>query len=265
LCILPRFASYFFGFVEGSMQTIDDDFPYTSDDPSLAPIEDKNAILTLTPQQIGDLKGTLRLAVGSALVGKDAYVKRLRQMQVTQSAIVAKNIVIDENETNRDRLRYLLLGALFETPDLLQRGLTTAELISSKAIGLFSKLLSPVTKSWAFGPVREQYDTATARGEKVVERLIMKGRYEEQNSRLLIQQKTIDDLVNDILEYILLKTELQEMIQETGVGVATGVTDDFREQSATVDTLLEQKIKSIFKRRAPSETVNPPSAPIDKG
>ena len=34
------------------MQNQDDDFPYTSDDPSLAPQEDKNAVLSLTSQQL---------------------------------------------------------------------------------------------------------------------------------------------------------------------------------------------------------------------
>jgi len=241
------------------MQKQDDDFPYTSDDPSLTPIEDNDAILSLTSQQLDDLRGTLRLVVGSALNGKDLYVKRLRQMRTMQESVKPDSIVIDENETARDQLKYMLLGILFSTPDLLQRGLVTTEQVSLKVYGLFSKILSPFTSSWVFSPVRDQYDSATARGEKVIDRLVMKGRIEEQNSRLALQQKTIDDLINELLEYVILKTDATQIIQEAGIGVAGGVTDEFREQSSAVDSILDQKLRSIFHKRVPSQSDTPPS------
>ena len=245
------------------MQASDDDFPYTSDDPSLTPLDDDNAILPLTTQQLNDIRGTLRLAVGSVLTGKDAYAKRLRQMQSVQETVRPESIVIDENETPHDQLRYLLLGMLFEAPDLLQRSLVTAEQVSLKVYGLFSRLLSPVTKSWVFTPVKGQYNGATARGEKIVDQLIMKGRIEEQNSRLILQQKAIDDLVNEVLQYVLLRTELQQYIEDAGIGVAGGVVDEFRDQSSNVDSILDQKLRSIFRKRVPSETITPPSNPAD--
>ena len=247
------------------MQTQDDDFPYTSEDPSLAPVDDKNAVLSLTSQQLGDLKGTLRLAVGSALTGKDAYIKRLRQMQAVQESVKPETIVVDENETTRDQIRYLLLGVLFETPDLFQRGLGSAEQVSSKVVGLFSRILSPFTSSWIFSPVKDQYDHAAARGEKMIDRLIRKGRIEEQNSRLILQQENIDDLVNELLEYVILRTEVQDLIEQAGIGMAGGVTDEFREQSSAVDAILDQKLKSIFHKRAPAQSATPPSHPAEGG
>jgi hypothetical protein len=251
--------------MEGIMQTQDDDFPYTSDDPSLSPVEEKNTTLSLPPQQISDLKATLRLVVGSALNGGDAYIERLRRVQAAQEAIKPESIDVDEGEAFGDQLRYLLLGILFETPDLVHRGLTTAGQVSSQVYGFFSKILSPITNSWIFDPVRDQYDYAAARGEKVIDRLIRKGRREEQNSRLILQQKNIDDLVNELLEYVILKTELQQIIEEGGIGMAGGVVDEFREQSASVDTTLEQKLKSIFHKRVPSQPVTPPSDLTERG
>jgi hypothetical protein len=239
------------------MQPQDDDFPYSSNDPSLALLEDKNSVLTLTSQQVDDLKGTLRLVVGSAINGKDAYTKRLRQIQAVQESVKPDAIIVDANETARDQLKYLLLGVLFETPELLQRSLGTVEQVSSKIVGLVSRMLSPITDSWVFSPVKGQYDSAAARGEKVIDRLIMKGRIEEQNSRLILQQQTIDDLVNEILEYIILKTEVQELIEEAGIGVAGGVVDEFRDQSSNVDSLVDQKLRSIFHKRVPQQSVTP--------
>jgi hypothetical protein len=250
--------------LEGLMQSQDDDFPYTSDDPSLAPLDDKNSALSLTSQQVNDIKGTLRLVIGSAMTGTDAFTKRLRQIQANQETVKPAAIVIDENETARDQLRYLLLGMLFEAPDLLQRSLESVEHASSKVYGLFSKLLSPITNSWIFSPVKGQYDGAVTRGERVIDRLIMKGRIEEQNSRLILQQKAIDDLVNEILEYVILETDATQIIQEGGVGVAGGVLDEFREQSSNVDSLLDSKLKGFF-RRTPSQPGVPPADQADGG
>jgi len=243
------------------MQTQDDDFPYTSEDPSLAPIEDKS----LTSQQLNDLRGALHLVVGSALNGKDALSNRLRQMQAGQESIKPGAITVDENETSQDRLRYLLLGVLFEIPDAFERGIKTAGSSSSKVYDYFSKIISPLTDSRVFNPVRNQYDYATARGEKVFERLIMKGRIEEQNSRLMLQQKAIDDLINEFAEYLVLKIKVQEIIQQEGTAMAGDAVDEFQQQSAGVDSILEDKLKSIFKKRVPPEPAAPPSNPAEGG
>jgi hypothetical protein len=239
------------------MQIQDDDFPYVSDDPSLTPVKEENELLSLTSQQLGDLKATLRLGVGSALVGSDTYIQRLRRMQAAQESIKPETLIIDENETARQQLRYLLLGILFETPDLLQSGLAKAGRASDRVLGLFSKILSPFTNSWVFRPVKNRYDNASARGESVIDRLIMRGRIEEQNSRLIVQQEAIDDVVNDLLEYVILKTDVQKIIQESGTSMAGNAIDEFRDQSAAVDSMLEQKLKSIFKKNASSQPVTP--------
>ena len=69
------------------------------------------------------------------MTGKDAYTKRLRQMQSGQETIKPEAIVVDENETPRDQLRFLLLGMLFETPDLLQRGLVSVNMHPRRCSG----------------------------------------------------------------------------------------------------------------------------------
>lgn len=243
------------------MQTQDDDFPYTSEDPSLAPVED----ISLTSQQLNDLRGALHLVVGSALNGKDALSNRLRQMQAGQESIKPGAITVDENETSQDRLRYLLLGALFEIPDVFERGIKAAGSSSSKVYDFLSKKISPITDSRVFNPVRNQYDYATARGEKVFEHLIMKGRIEEQNSRLMLQQKAIDDLINEFAEYLVLKIKVQEIIQQEGTAMAGDAVDEFQQQSAGVDSILEDKLKSIFKKRVTPGPTTPPSNPAVEG
>jgi hypothetical protein len=247
------------------MQTQDDEFPYTSDDPSLVPIEENNPGLSITPQQAGDIKATLRLLLGSYLNGKDAYVSRLRRMNAEKVIIKPEPISIDEDETSLDQFKYLLLGILFETPDVIQRRLSSVDHGSSKLFGFISKIISPFTDSWVFSPVKHQYDHAAARGEKVVDRLIMKGRVEEQNSRRALQQDTIDDLINEFVEYLVLKIKVQEIIQQEGTTIAVDVVDEFRDQSSNVDTILEQKLKSIFRKSPPIDPTQTPGSPSEGG
>ncbi len=241
------------------MQTQDDDFPYTSDDPSLTPLEGDNPALGLTSEQLGDLKASMRLVLGSALTGKDAFTQELRKIQAAREFVKPVTIVVNENEDFKDQLKYLLLGILFETPDVLQRGLLSVEKATSKVYGLFSKIVSPLSNSSVFSPVKNQIDLAAVRGERVVDRLIMKGRLEEQNSRQMLQQENINELMNEFVDYLVLKTEIRQIVQEASVNVAGDVVGDFQEQSAAVDTLMEQKLKSIFRRRASAQPTTPPS------
>jgi hypothetical protein len=166
-------------------------------------------------------------------------------------------IVTNENEAFRDKLGYLLMGILFETPDVVQRGLVRMEKAGSKAYGLASKILSPVVNSWIFSPVKRRYDRAALRSGEVIDRLIFQGRMEDQNSRLMLQQKAIDDLANDLLEYVIMRTELMDIVQEEGIGVAGGMLDEFRDQSANVDALMSSKLRSAFRRRTPKQPVTP--------
>ncbi|NJD58658.1 MAG: hypothetical protein C3F13_14900 [Anaerolineales bacterium] len=247
------------------MQIPDDEFPYTSDDPSLTPPAEQSTLQGVDSQQLSDLKAVLRLAIGTGLNGRDALVGRLRRMQTTQVLPNPETITINENETSADQFRYLLLGLLFETPEKLQQSLTSAGHTSSKVFDILSRLVSPITNSWAFSPVKDQYDHAAARGEKLLDHLIMRGRLEEQNSRQILQQKAVDDLINEFAEYLVLKIKVQEIIQREGTSMAGSVVDEFRDQSANVDGLMEQKLKSIFRKSAPAEPTEPPANPVEGG
>jgi hypothetical protein len=247
------------------MQTQDDEFPYTSEDPSLAPVEKVNTEPSLKSQQVSDLKAALRLAVGSTLTGKDVVTTRLKRMQAMQEPFKPETINIDVNETSQDQLRFLLLGLLFEIPDIFESRLKVANHSSSKVFGFLSKIISPFTDSWVFSPVKHQYDYAAARGEKVLDRLMMKGRIEEQHSRQMLQQKAIDDVINEFAEYLVQKIKVQEIIEREGTTMAGDVIGEFQEQSADVDSILEEKLKSIFRKSVPPAPGTPPTTPVEGG
>jgi hypothetical protein len=247
------------------MQPQDDEFPYTSDDPSLAPSEGTDSSDVVSSQQVNDVKAVLRVAIGSALNGSDVLMARVRRFQAMQQPIPPETITIDENETTRDRLRYLLLGVLFEVPDVFQRGANSTGKASSKVYDLISRVTTPFTNSWLFSPVKGRYDHAAARGEKMVDRLIMKGRIEEQNSRHVLQQKAIDDLINEFVEYLVIKIKVQEIIQQEGATITGDVVGEFQTESSNVDALLENKLKSIFRRNQARPTDKQPENPSEGG
>jgi hypothetical protein len=93
----------------------------------------------------------------------------------------------------------------------------------------------------------------------------MKGRIEEQNSRQMFQQKAIDDLINEFVEYLVVKIKVQEIIQQEGMTMAGDVVGDFQAESANVDNLLENKLKSIFRKGANDQPSVPPSSPAQEG
>ena len=94
------------------MQNQNDDFPYTSDDPALAPTEQPNAALSLTPQQISDLKSDPAPA-GRFFPEWNRCLFTAAATGASHKSARPETIIIDANETYRDRLKYLVLGILF--------------------------------------------------------------------------------------------------------------------------------------------------------
>ncbi len=240
------------------MKIEDDDFPYTSNDPSLTPPEPPAPATVSSSPQSNELKAALRLIIGSTLNGRDALSQQLSKIPTTQESVPVEVITVDPDETPGDQFKYLVLGLLFEIPDLFDRGLSGAGNTSSRVFDAVSKITSPITNSWIFSPIRHGYEHAAARGEQAVDRIMMRGRREELNSRRMVQRKALDDAINQVLEYFLTGTDIQELVEEQGIGVATGMLDEYREQSAEVDTLLERRVKNLFRKRAHSEPAASP-------
>ena len=80
----------------------EDDFPYSSDDPSLATPADGPPPANLTAQQYEDLKSSLRLVTGATLRGSEAYLLRLRRLQkAVNDSTSPGTMVIDDGILER--------------------------------------------------------------------------------------------------------------------------------------------------------------------
>ena len=204
-----------------------------------------------------DYKTAVRLLVGAVLEGNDELRYRaktwLTNVQKDEQEIDALNL---EAETGGSPLVYAIIGLLFKTPRYLSRVTATADRASSHAISFVSRFTRPITNSWVLRPVRRRYDALVAVGESKVSSLEKIGRSEASPSRTLIREQVKEEAVEDVLIYMVEKSKMREMIVETSTEVGGDALIEIRGRTASVDSLLDNLVDNILKRRKPK---TPPS------
>lgn len=230
----------------------EDDFPYSSDDPSLQPPQMPHAPSAgrSTPNEdVEEIKILMRLLVGTAFEGNDELKRRARLWQAEINATDPSKMVLSpEDETDVTRMRYALLGILFQAPKTMSNGLSWLEKTSSRAITMLSGMFAPLANSHLAEPVRGRFNLYVAKGESIVNAWVRIGRFEEQMSRALVRQEAYDETVNDIIDYLAQKPEVRDLVQQQSMSMAEEVVEEFRERSADVDTLIEKRFNSILRR-----------------
>ena len=240
----------------------DEDFPYGSADLILALPAPQTSSSTSGESEFTaeDYKTALRLLVGSALEGNDELRYQIKtwraNIQKGEQEIDASPL---EEETGGSPLLYTLLGLLFKTPDYLSRGTSTAGRASSRATSFVSRLMNPITNSWALRPVRRRYNVFVARGESVVSSLEKTGRSEARSSRALVRQQVNDETVEEFLTYMVEKSKMREMIVETSIEVGGDALIEIRGRSASVDSSLDNIVDNILRRQ---KLKTPPSGSL---
>jgi hypothetical protein len=98
-------------------------------------------------------------------------------------------------------------------------------------------------------PVRERFDLYSATGESIVSSWIRTGRREEQVSRALARKQAYDEIVNDVIAYLAQKPEVRDLVQQQTMGLAEEIVGDIRERSSEFDSLLEERVNRMMRRR----------------
>ncbi len=213
-------------------------------------------------ERIEALQTVLRLLVGGVLEGTDELNRRLKAAQA-ELKTEAVTTTLDPDETELDRLRYALVGALIQTPELVQQGLATANNVSTKATGFVSKVAKPIASSRLMGPARRRYERFVARGEARLERLLDLGRAEERSGRALVRRTTANG-IDELLDYLAQKPEIRALVQQQSLGIADEMMGEIRDRSATADALAERIARAILRRpqreALPEEAASPAEA-----
>jgi len=232
------------------LTTEKEDFPYQSADPELQPAQGlSTAQEEIDEVEYENLKMLVRLLIGTAAEGSDEFSRRARLWQAEMNMDPSRMVIPFENETEVTRLRYTLVGFLFEAVNAGYNSLSLFDKVASDALSIGSRILSPLTRSRLWRPVRENFDASRERGEAIVNSWIEIGRREEQASRYLVRKQAYDQIVDDAIEYLAQKPEVGDLIQQQSVSVAGEVVEDLRDRSSKYDSLLEERVRSLLRKK----------------
>jgi hypothetical protein len=196
------------------------------------------------------------LLVGGTVEVMDVLLARARLWRANVAA-EPKLLPAPSNETDSDRLRYLLIGLLIESERHLRDQTFRLGNLLLYSADLATSMARPALRSWLLAPVRPWILSLVRRGETERERLIHQGRLEEAVSRLLTREIT-DEVMELVLAYLGNKPEVRRLIQDQGTSLAGEVVDEVRDRSKAADTRIETLIHGLF-NRVPRTPSSPPA------
>jgi hypothetical protein len=240
--------------------------PVDQNPAALIPVPDR---LAAPSEPFDALRSTTRLLVGLALIGGDELLKRLEIIEHTLTTAPPDPREMTERIRQTptgqhipDDIRHALIGLAFEVQDQVRlqtpRLLAAADQIVS---GLTKPAQSILNHIPIVGPLSKsiglQYDTLQKRGEDRLKRWITIGQREEARSRVLAGQ-AYEQIVNDVIDYLADKPEVQELIAGQTTGLAGEVLDEVRERTVSGDSFLEGIVRAVLRKTPRAELPPPP-------
>jgi hypothetical protein len=218
------------------------------------------------------LRSTTRLLVGLALVGSDELLKRLQLLERDFDALppdpeemAARIRTSPTGQHIPDDVRHALIGLAFELQDQVRvqtpRLLAAADQIISDVTRPAQSVLNhiPIIGSLSKS-LGLQYGAMQKRGEDRLQRWIAIGQREEARSRVLADQ-TFTRIVDDVIDYLADKPEVQNLIAGQTTGLAGEVLNEVRERTVSGDSFLEGIVRAVL-RKSPRAELPPPATEI---
>jgi hypothetical protein len=215
------------------------------------------------------LRSTTRLLVGLALIGGDELLKRVEMLEHSLTTTPPDPTEIAEqirtSPTGQyipDDVRHALIGAAFDVQDQIRTGvprlLSSADQIVSGVTQPVDNLLNRLPIIGALNKsIGQQVDALQQRGEKRLQRWITIGQREEARSRVLAD-RTANRIVDDFIDYLGEKPEVQELITGQTTGLAGEVLDEVRERTVSGDSFLEGIVRAMLRKKPRAELPPPP-------
>jgi hypothetical protein len=113
------------------------------------------------------------------------------------------------------------------------------------------KVKGQLNKSRWFEHMDINFKKLVLRGTRVVQPIAERGEIEYKRSRLLAHE-AINDTYQEAISNLSQSEEVQEMIQDHSVGLATEVVEEVRERSVSADNLLDTFAQRLFKLKPKS-------------
>jgi hypothetical protein len=177
------------------------------------------------PERVGLGKMLVRLVVGSVIIGGEELKSRFQE---SQSQTHIPPVILEEGapiETDSDRARYAVLGALASSTAAAGRNMSTLGRLSNRAFRGLKRAARPVTENRIMSPFHNQYRRFTERGEDVLSGWIAAGRREEYLSRQLVRDTTTE-AIEETLDYLAESPEMDELIQQQSGDLIEDIFED---------------------------------------
>ena len=222
-----------------------------------------------------ELRSLTRLLIGGVDIGIDELRDRLRKWEQEVDSTQPKGktggnqlppggIANQNEEPDSDQiLRYALIGMLFEAQGMVKSGFGSLGKMGRLVYRWTNPIIQPLASSRLLSPAKRRYERLVSRGQQELDRWITIGRQEETRSRTLVQT-ALTGSVNDTIDYMAGKPEIQQLIQAQTTGLAEEVVEEVRERTMVADILLEGFARSLF-RRQPRYKLPPPPPEVLQG
>ncbi|MCB0162814.1 MAG: hypothetical protein KDI79_01220 [Anaerolineae bacterium] len=209
-------------------------------------------------RRLDKLKMLLRLVIGGSAETMDELMRRVQEQQQRIDSNPAGGMtIIPHNETDLDRLRYALLGLLFETPDRLVSRISSLQEKTRQTTNRIDSIFRPFTNSFLVRPVRRRYKERVAKLNTIINDLIDTGRTEAMVGRRLARD-TFEAAIDELFDYVAQNPELRQIVQQQSIGMTEEVVDQLRDRAASADMLVDRIARTILRRgSSPAEVVPP--------
>lgn len=201
------------------------------------------------------LRTVTTLLIGLGLEGTRELAERLQRYEEELAA--GEQVVTDGETTTEDQLRYALIGFILDTQSRVRRSASLFTRFVDVAIGVSASAARPIRESRFGRPVQRRYDELVSYGEETVRRWIATGREVEPQSRQLAR-RTANGIIDEFIERLAENPEVQLLVQQQSIGLATEIRDEVRERTVTADNALESIVRRVLRRAPRAELPEPP-------
>ncbi|MCA9951612.1 MAG: hypothetical protein KDE48_18305 [Anaerolineales bacterium] len=216
---------------------------------------------SLTTEQFDALRSLTSLLVGGVIEGSDILLARLKKYEAKIRAEGLDNPQALQPETAEDRVRYAAVGFLFDQQAWLRRNLKTVVVLLDNAIEVAERASQPVVQSRIAAPITNplmhRYEKLVEKGQSNLARWTQIGRANEPVSRELAR-RTYQEIIDEFIEDLADNEELQDLVAQQSLGLASEVRDEIRERTVTGDNVLEGIVRRIMRRTPRAELPIPP-------
>ncbi|NJP04513.1 MAG: hypothetical protein HC837_02205 [Chloroflexaceae bacterium] len=154
-------------------------------------------------------------------------------------------------------LAYALIGCLFETQTRLSQTLQTAEQLGNTVAVALLPVHAELRTNPTWAPLYQRFDDLVLRGEHEVARWVVLGQQEHRHSQLLLKN-ALRISAETSIQQVVQNPEIQDLVQQQSVGLASEMVEEVREHAVSTDTFLERFVRHVLKRPQREDLPPPP-------